>query len=558
MSRLRPIAAPFVVAAPAGARIRTRLRTNTDDDAVLEALGSHLGALAGADLARRCAQGRLDAKATSDSRRERKRRMTAASSSRWAGSITRCSEDAWQLAKRNLGAEAKTLQSRIRAISRRLGLPVGGRGRVRGYASQAERAARQGRLQVLEARLAGVEERLAAGRVSVCRGGRSLARARHNLEAAHLTAEQWQERWRARRRFICADGEADKAWGNETIRWHPTEGWLEIRLPAALGHLANRPHDRYRLSGSVAFLHRGDDVAAQAASGAVRYDITFDVTKRRWYLDASWKLPITSPPSLEDLRDQPALAIDVNAGWLAAMVVDASGNPIGGPVTMPLEVCSLPTTTRDGHLRQAISQLLHIARASGCGALVIEDLDFAEARSTGRDHTPRRPSRGRRGRRFRGLVAGIPTAGFRRRLSQMAANQGLSVIAVDAAYTSRWGLEHWFAALKQASSEASSHHAAALVIGRRGLAQRARRRARCDSTPPEDGRKRAASSTVWLQPDLAAGLSDPSREPRSTGGLRAVLTRTQDLKGRRYRPGNQGAEDRSWLPEESAVPSATS
>jgi hypothetical protein len=119
VSRLRPIAAPFVVAAPAGARIRTRLRTDTDDDAVLEVLGSHLGALAGADLASRCAQGPLDAKATSDSRRERKRRMTAASSSRWAGSITRCSEDAWQLAKRNLGAEANALRSRIRAISRR-------------------------------------------------------------------------------------------------------------------------------------------------------------------------------------------------------------------------------------------------------------------------------------------------------------------------------------------------------------------------------------------------------------------------------------------------------
>jgi hypothetical protein len=558
VSRLRPIAAPFVVAAPAGARIRTRLRTTADDDAVLEALGSHLGALAGADLAQRCAQGRLDAKATSDSRRERKRAMTAASSSRWAGAITRCSEDAWQLARRNLGAEAKTLQSRIRAIGRRLTPAVGGRGRVRGYATRAERAARQQRLQELKARLAGVEERLAAGRVSVCRGGRSLARARHNLEAAHLTAEQWQEVWRARRRFICADGEADKAWGNETIRWHPTQGWLEIRLPAALGHLANRPHDRYRLSGSVAFSHRGDEVAAQAASGAVRYDITFDPDRGRWYLDASWKLPVTTPPSLEDLRHRPVLAVDVNAGWLAALVVDASGNPIGGPITMPLEVCGLATTTRDGHLRQAISQLLHIARASGCGALVIEDLDFAEARSAGREHTPRRPSRGRRGRRFRGLVAGIPTARFRRRLSQMAANQGLAVIAVDAAYTSRWGLEHWFAALKQASSEAGSHHAAALVIARRGLAQRARRRARCDSTPPEDGRERAASSTVWLPPDLAAGLSDPSQEPRNAGGLRAVLTRTQDLKGRRYRPGNQGVEDRSWLPEESAVPSATS
>jgi len=76
----------------------------------------------------------------------------------------------------------------------------------------------------------------------------------------------------AARLFLTADGEKDKAWGNETIRWHPDEGWLGIRLPAPLAHLANRPHGRYRLSCEVRFEHRGDEVAAQAATGAVRYD----------------------------------------------------------------------------------------------------------------------------------------------------------------------------------------------------------------------------------------------------------------------------------------------
>ncbi len=33
--------------------------------------------------------------------------------------------------------------------------------------------------------------------------------------------------------FLTADGEKDKAWGNETIRWNPDEGWLEVRLPQA-------------------------------------------------------------------------------------------------------------------------------------------------------------------------------------------------------------------------------------------------------------------------------------------------------------------------------------
>lgn len=35
MSGLRPLAAPFVAAAPAGARVRTRLRVSAQDEAVL-------------------------------------------------------------------------------------------------------------------------------------------------------------------------------------------------------------------------------------------------------------------------------------------------------------------------------------------------------------------------------------------------------------------------------------------------------------------------------------------------------------------------------------------
>jgi predicted site-specific integrase-resolvase len=43
---LRPIAGPFVVAAPAGARVRARLRVSPQDEAVFGAVGSHLGSLA--------------------------------------------------------------------------------------------------------------------------------------------------------------------------------------------------------------------------------------------------------------------------------------------------------------------------------------------------------------------------------------------------------------------------------------------------------------------------------------------------------------------------------
>ena len=73
--------------------------------------------------------------------------------------------------------------------------------------------------------------------------------------------------------FLTADGEADKPLGNETIRVHPEAGWLELKLPAPLAHLANAPHGRYRLSCPVAFTHRRGEWAAQAASGVPLPDV---------------------------------------------------------------------------------------------------------------------------------------------------------------------------------------------------------------------------------------------------------------------------------------------
>jgi hypothetical protein len=437
---LREIAAPFVAAAPAGVRVRARLRVSPADAVALRAVGSHLGMLAGRDLAARCAQGRLDANGRAVSRAARKRALTAGASSRWAGAITRTSEDQWQLAERNLRAQVASLRARATVIQARMAVPAGGMAdRVRGYAAPAERHAKAIRLQALRVRLARAERRLAAGAVPVVRGGKGLLRKRSNLAAAGLTQEQWRAQWESARLFLTADGEKDKAWGNETLRWHPGERWLEVKLPAPLASLANRPHGRYRLSCPVEFTYRGDEVAAQAATGAVRYDISYDPASGRWYVDASWTAARAPAPCLEELRRHAVVAVDVNAGHLAVAVVAPDGNVIGTPATVGLDLAGLPATARDGRLRAAISGLIATAGQHGARVIVIEDLDFAEARSQGRERHGSRPSRGRRGRGFWRAVAGIPTARFRDRLVQMAANAGLPVIVVDPAYTSRWG-----------------------------------------------------------------------------------------------------------------------
>jgi hypothetical protein len=154
VSALREIADPFVIAPPAGARVRTRLRVCGADAAVLREVGEHLGSLASADLAARCAEGRLDAKQRARSRRVRKQELTAKSSSRWAGALTRTSEDAYQFACRNLLAERRSLLARINRIQTRLAVPAGKRaGRARGYPTTAERHAKTIRIQALRTRL---------------------------------------------------------------------------------------------------------------------------------------------------------------------------------------------------------------------------------------------------------------------------------------------------------------------------------------------------------------------------------------------------------------------
>jgi IS605 OrfB family transposase len=538
---LREIASPFVAAAPAGVRVRTRLRVSARDAEVLTASGRHLGSLAGRDLAARCAEGRLDARGRAVSRAVRKRALTGLSSSRWAGAVTRASENAYQLGSRNLTAERRTLQARARKITARLAVPVGGKqGRLAGYATPAERHAKAIRRKALQARLARVERRIAAGAVPVTRGGRKLMRARLNLTAAGITRGQWRERWDAARLFLTADGERDAPWGNYTIAWHPDEDWLEVNLPAPLAHLANRPHGRYRLSCEVRFGYRGDEVAAQAATGAVRYDICLDPVKGRWYLDASWKAPARRVPSVQELRAASVVAVDVNAGHLAAAVLAPDGNVSGVPFTIPLELAGVPATTRDGRVRAAVSRLIAAARRAGARAVVIEDLDFARARELGREETGNRPACGRRGRRFRRLVAGIPTARFRDRLVQMTANAGLSVIVVDPAYTSRWGAEHWLAPLREHHPETTGHHAAAVVIGRRGQGHRAGRRANGNRAAPEDEarpararpRKPPAPTAAPRKPAAPRGTRQPAGGKTGTPpGPRQATRRPKTARG---------------------------
>ncbi|MFC9246541.1 IS200/IS605 family accessory protein TnpB-related protein [Streptomyces sp. NPDC057136] len=484
MGGLRKVGASFVVPGAAGVAIRDRLKHLTpQDEEVLRAVGAHQGALASRDLKARCADGLQHSAETWASR---KRALTGVSSSRIAGAITKAAHDQWALARRCQTAHIQQLEAGIKTLRHRLSLPIGEHGTKRaagGYRSKSEWFRKSRRLAMLEHRHNAAVTDRQAGRVRVVRGGKRLLNTRHHLTRAQLTEEQWRERWKAERWFIAADGESGKRFGNETIRVTDT-GEVSLKLPAPLAHLANAKHGRYILTTRIGFAHRGVEWADRiTANRAVAYRIHLDTNRGRWYLTASWQRPVVQTIPLTTAQARGMIGVDTNADHFAAYHLDQHGNPIGNPHRFPYDL-SGTAHHRDAQIRHAITRLINWTKRTGVAAIGIEDLDFTPEKT--------REKHGRR-KRFRQLISGIPTGKLKARLVSMAAEQGLAIVAVDPAYTSKWGGQHWQKPLVTPHRKMSRHDAAGIAIGRRALGHSIRRRT---APPPHDQSDRAGHRTV--------------------------------------------------------------
>ncbi|MEU6505568.1 IS200/IS605 family accessory protein TnpB-related protein [Streptomyces sp. NPDC046942] len=533
MGGLREMAAPFVALGPSGVAVRARLKHLTaEDEEVLRLVGDLLGTLASRDLKARCAAGLGH---DSEQWAQRKRVLTRESSSRWAGSITKASHDQWALARRGHLTHIHSLEAGIATIAHRLSLPVGEKGSKRapgGYRSRREWHAKARRLHVLADRLDAARADWQAGVVRVVRGGKRLLKTRHHLQAAHLTEEHWRVRWQAERRFLAADGESGKWYGNETIRVTP-DGEVSIKLPAPLAHLANAPHGRYVLAAKVSFAHRGEQWADRvAANRAVAYRIHEDTARGRWYLTASWTIPPARTVPLAVARANGLVGVDTNADHLAAWRLDRHGNPVGEPHRFFFDL-SGTADHRDAQVRHALIRLLHWAKRHGL-SIAVEDLDFTAEKT--------REKHGRR-KKFRQLISGMPVSRLRARLVSMAAELGIPVVAVDPAYTSKWGAQHWQKPLTSKTRKTTRHDAAAVAIGRRALGHPIRRRTAPPRTHQSDG---CGHRTVQAAPVTPGREGNRPRIPgprtRSVCAGRGANAVDQDAQHRSGRP----AEHEFW------------
>jgi hypothetical protein len=389
---------------------------------------------------------------------------------------------------------------------------------MKGYPTQAERFQKQRRLQHLRADLARAEADRDGKRMRVSEGTKRLAKTRQHLDVAGLTAAEWRENWDCARYRIAANGSGDEPFGNLTITVTP-DGQVSLRLPKPLEHLANAKRGRYVLSGTATFSYREHEWLARiTGSRSASYTITRKPGRAGRYLTASWATPpepdfaTAGSPDVDVCADGSVVGVDLNDGHLALRRLDEHGNPVGKPARIDVDL-SGTSARRDAQVRHAITGLIRYARRYGVGTIAVEDLDFADARAVGRETM----GRGRRGKRFRNTVAGISTAVFRNRLSAQTAAAGIGLLAVNPAYSSAWGEQHW----RKPYRNVTRHQAAATVIGRRAQGHKARRRKGVTRTRPEDRAVRATNQAV---PDSQQATTGS----RHRSGMRGTKSRPPD------------------------------
>ncbi len=339
-----------------------------------------------------------------------------------------------------------------------------------------------------------------AAHVADLRAAAGVLQARCGLRPGQLTPTEADDTGGQRRSRVGGGAPVDGG-GWETVVAHPQpprrRAQLRIKTPAAL---AAQLGTHLTIAAPVRFHHRGDEWAARvAARQAVRYDISYDPERDRWYLDASWANTPEPSTSLEELRAGPVLGVDLNADHLACCLLDASGNPVGDPTTIEVHTEGLAASRRDGRVRAAITALLDHAQHAGCGAVVVENLDFGDARATGRETLGRR--RAGNGCAAPSLasppgdsVPGSPV--WRPGAASRSSGWTRPTPAAGATSTG----PHRCSNRLPTRPPVTRHHAAAAAIGRRGLGLAIRRR----PAGPRTG-QRTAAGTPPSRPDRHRG-----------------------------------------------------
>ena len=289
------------------------------------------------------------------------------------------------------------------------------------------------RLDVLRGRLSVAEKELADGRPRICFGGRDLLRDGNVDE------------WRVKRnsRIFLVGSKSDGPHGNQSVHWDGDT--LTLRMPDSLGgkpQVLQGVKFRYGQKELLAVLERN---RAKATRVALTW-LIFLHDDGRWHAHVTVEEPVAEV--VTDIRHG-VVAVDVNADHLAVTLVDHWGNPVGR-LELGFPEAGMDEGRAGVIIGDSVRALCLLARSRGYG-IAVEELEFSTKKAGLREYGTAHARR----------LSGWSYAKFFQVIEARCKRDGVDLAKVNPAFTSVIGRT------KYARSRAmSTHHAAALVIGR--------------------------------------------------------------------------------------------
>ena len=274
-----------------------------------------------------------------------------------------------------------------------------------------------------QTRLARVEKEL-QGKPRHCFGGRKLLR--------QGKVEEWQARRNGNALFV---GETGILSGNGVARWSPETEQLEVRLPGSLRTIVLK-HVRFPEK-----VHEDLRACIEA-----RVPVSWRpklLSRGKVELCVTYEEP--EPVVCTDTRNG-ALALDLNADHIAMTFVSGDGRL--------LDTYRWDLRPGNDNIQQA-ARLVSLMAARRGVPVVAEDLDFRKKRAWLRQY----------GKRFAGMLSSFRTRQVMSAVERQCRRRGVELIVVNPAWTTKLAKEHGY----PGRYRIGVHHAAGLVIGRRGL-----------------------------------------------------------------------------------------
>jgi IS605 OrfB family transposase len=304
-------------------------------------------------------------------------------------------------------------------------------------------------------------------KISLCFGSNKLFRSQFHLEAnGYSSHAEWKKDWQnARASEIFLLGSKDESAGNQsaTATIQPDGSLtLRLRLPDALAS----QYGKYLLIPNIYFAYGHETICAAIRDSELRRQLTLaqdsscknhgqaiTIRLKRdskgWILFATTDLKLPAPITHSRLG---VIAVDINSDHLAIIETDRFGNPLHQH-TIPLALRDLNKHQIRARIGDAAAQVIHLCKQTQ-KPLIIEKLDFQKKRAQLKEQ----------GAPYSRMLSSFAYASIISHLQARGQAQGIQVHNVNPAFTSligrvkfakRYGL--------------STHHAAALCIGRRFL-----------------------------------------------------------------------------------------